>query len=82
MQASVLFHVINNPSKEAKWYLIKQYITNLLSQCDWTQLSDSGLSLSQQVMWMEYRQTLKDIDTTYQNPDDVVFPDAPVGVRP
>jgi len=76
------YYIDRLPDTATKWQMIKHHAINLLTQCDWTQLPDSGLTLSQQVEWMEYRQTLKELDTTYTNPDDVVFPDAPIGERP
>ena len=39
----------------------------LLELSDWTQLSDLGLSTEQKTLWTNYRQTLRDIPTTYSN---------------
>lgn len=37
----------------------------LLAECDWTQGADSPLSDSQKSEWATYRQSLRDITTTY-----------------
>ena len=37
----------------------------LLAECDWTQGADSPLSDSQKAEWATYRQSLRDITTTY-----------------
>ena len=37
----------------------------LLAECDWTQGADSPLSNSQKAKWATYRQSLRDITTTY-----------------
>lgn len=38
-----------------------------LSACDWTQLSDAGLSPEQTLAWGEYRQALRDMDLSTTN---------------
>lgn len=48
----------------------------LLSQTDWTQLSDSPLSTEQKGEWATYRQTLRDL-TANESWPNIVFPDAP-----
>lgn len=48
-----------------------------LAESDWTQLSDSPLSSTVKTAWATYRQALRDITTTYPNPEDVVWPTPP-----
>lgn len=63
------------------WDEIRVQRNELLSQSDWTQTPDSPLNqstrLTERAKWREYRQALRDITTTYTDPNDVVFPDAP-----
>ena len=52
----------------------------LLSESDWTQVSDSPLSDSKKAEWATYRQQLRDLPSTYSSAtsiDDVVFPTEP-----
>ena len=52
----------------------------LLSESDWTQVSDSPLSDSKKAEWATYRQQLRDLPSTQSSAtsiDDVVFPTEP-----
>lgn len=52
----------------------------MLSQSDWTQMSDADLTEDQKSLWTSYRQELRDLDfvsTNITNVDDVVWPDSP-----
>jgi hypothetical protein len=54
--------------------------SHLLAACDWTQAVDSPLSEQKRTEWAAYRQTLRDLTTTYptvQNASDVVWPTEP-----
>jgi hypothetical protein len=62
------------------WVLVREDRNNLLSKCDWTQLSDNGLSDSKKAEWATYRQSLRDLPTTYSSATDrsgVTFPSEP-----
>lgn len=48
----------------------------LLSNCDWTQLPDNGLSDAKRAEWAAYRQQLRDITSTVDL-GNVVWPIAP-----
>lgn len=48
----------------------------LLSECDWTQLEDSPLSVSQKQAWAIYRQTLRDFPETC-DPYNPIWPIKP-----
>lgn len=55
-----------------------------LRESDWTQFSDSPLSISQKEKWAIYRQLLRDLPNGYLptfddkgNTVDVVFPETP-----
>lgn len=63
------------------WDEIRSERNQLLNQSDWTQTPDSPLNqsarLAERALWREYRQALRDITTTYSDPNDVVFPNPP-----
>lgn len=44
-----------------KLELIRQERNNRLSECDWTQLADSPLTLEKRQEWAQYRQKLRDL---------------------
>lgn len=56
------------------WEMIKQKRNKLLSQSDYTQMPDWP---GDKVLWAEYRQALRDIPSTFSNPNEVVWPKAP-----
>ena len=49
----------------------------LLSQCDWTQVADSPLTVAQKQAWADYRQALRNVPQDFPTPDDVAWPEAP-----
>ena len=52
----------------------------LLTESDWTQVSDSPLIDAKKTEWATYRQELRDLPSSHQsttNFDDVVFPTQP-----
>ncbi len=49
----------------------------LISATDWTQMPDAPLSVEKKAEFTAYRQTLRDIPQTYDNPDDVIWPAKP-----
>jgi len=65
----------NSTSKT--WDEIKAKRNELLSACDWTQLTDAVLTLDEKTAWQDYRQTLRDIPQDYASPDDVIIPTPP-----
>jgi hypothetical protein len=51
-----------------------------LQMCDWTQGADSPLTDSKKTEWQTYRQSLRDLPTTYSSitsRDDVTWPSKP-----
>ena len=46
---------------------IRDHRNLLLSQSDWTQLSDNGLTDAQKEQWRTYRQSLRDLPQTYSS---------------
>lgn len=57
-----------------KWKQIRQKRNRLLLECDWTQLFDS---LVDKMSWSNYRQELRDIPQTYNDPNTVIWPTPP-----
>jgi len=64
----------NNLSSELKWDSIRGERNRILSESDWTQLSDSVVD---KLLWANYRQLLRDIPQNFQSPDSVVWPTRP-----
>ena len=60
---------------ENQWQQIRVARNEILTQCDWTILSDSPVSSSIED-WKTYRQQLRDI-TNQSNPFEVVWPTQP-----
>lgn len=63
-------------TSEFKWDQIRSQRSQLLLECDWTQLGDSPLLASEIIHWQQYRQELRDI-TLQPDPDAIIWPVAP-----
>ncbi|MEC6881461.1 tail fiber assembly protein [Photobacterium piscicola] len=59
------------------WAAIRSRRDNLILETDFTQVSDSPLSPEKKAEFTAYRQVLRDIPQTYDNPDDIVWPTKP-----
>lgn len=59
------------------WNNIRSVRNRLLSDSDWTQLNDVPLTVEMVQKWAEYRQELRDITQTFDDPDFVIFPEKP-----
>lgn len=61
------------------WDNVRKARNAILLQCDWTQLADVQASMteSERTAWSVFRQQLRDLTTTYENAEDVVFPQPP-----
>jgi hypothetical protein len=66
------------PTEAEKWTALRQVRGELLTVCDWTQVSDAPLTFDQRATWAEYRQALRDL-TEAATPESVIFPEAPNG---
>jgi hypothetical protein len=64
-------------SNEQWWMIARWWRSALLSESDWSQVSDNSLSEIQRESWRQYRQELRDITDSFSNPKDIVFPDMP-----
>ena len=63
--------------KVVTWDEIRQKRNILLKDSDWTTIPDSNPKPSKED-WLKYRQSLRDITTTFKNPQDVVWPSNPL----
>jgi hypothetical protein len=59
---------------QSKWEDIRILRSELLSECDWTQLSDIPTETKE--LWQTYRQSLRDI-TSQTNPFSITWPVKP-----
>lgn len=56
---------------------VKKKRTDLLEECDWTQLPDSPLSDSDKTAWATYRQALRDVPSQEGFPFTITWPTKP-----
>lgn len=78
MKASCLWFGIPDRTNNQKIEIISEYAKTLLLNSNWTQSSDSGLSILERSIWKDYRDNLRSIRDSFENPDDVTFPEPPV----
>lgn len=64
---------------EAEWEAVRKQRDQLLTESDVYVLPDrwAAMTPEQQQAWTDYRQTLRDIPQTFNDPADVVWPQAP-----
>ena len=58
--------------KQSIWSALRAQRNSLLSACDWTQLNDAQLSQDKKDEWTVYRQKLRDVPKSVQDPSDPV----------
>lgn len=61
------------------WEWARSFREQLLKNSDWTQLPDYPGSNEQKQLWTTYREQLRNITESSDNPADVVFPPDPDG---
>tara|TARA_B100000035_G_C20755222_1_gene445774 strand:- start:124 stop:477 length:354 start_codon:yes stop_codon:yes gene_type:complete len=54
---------------------VRSHRTSLLKECDWTQLPDSPLTSTKKAAWATYRQALRDLPASTDDP--IVWPTPP-----
>ena len=59
------------------WTDLRERRNALLSQSDWTQMSDSPLSAEDRAIWVAYRKSLRDLPTTTTDPASPTWPTPP-----
>jgi len=52
-------------------------VNALLGSSDWTQDNDSGLDDDAKTSWATYRQRLRDLSASTEDPDELTWPEAP-----
>ena len=62
---------------DAKWQTIRTHRNFLLRQTDWTQLNNVIISNEEKLLWIEFRQNLRDIPQLFSSPDEVSMPAYP-----
>jgi hypothetical protein len=63
--------------EELAWEFARDKRNRLLSECDWTCVTDSQLSEADQASWQTYRQALRDVPQNENDPENITWPDAP-----
>jgi Phage tail assembly chaperone protein len=59
------------------WNKLREDRNALLTRSDWTQFSDSPLTLEQKAAWATYRQQLRDLPANTPDPSQVTWPTPP-----
>ena len=59
------------------WLKVRESRALFLRETDWTQMPDAPLTPEKKIEFTVYRQALRDIPQTYDNPDDIVWPTKP-----
>lgn len=62
---------------ENYWEMIRQKRDELITKTDWTQAGDAPLNAEKKAEFAAYRQTLRDIPQSVDDPDNVVWPEKP-----
>ena len=65
------------PTREQLLIPIRQQRNYLLAECDWTQFSDSPLTIEKKTEWVAYRQLLRDLPTII-DVNNPIFPEKPI----
>lgn len=60
-----------------KWSEIRKYRDFLITQTDWTQIPDAPLDNEMKAKYLAYRQALRDLPQSTDNPDEIVWPVKP-----
>lgn len=63
---------------DEQWWTVARWWRNaLLTESDWSQVTDNSLTEEQRELWRNYRQELRNITSTYTDPKEISFPDLP-----
>lgn len=62
---------------QAKWDVMRAERNKRLTECDWTQLIDSPLSVEQKAVYASYRQTLRDLPENITDINNIQWPVKP-----
>lgn len=84
----VLIEVLGPPSEgltpepapltlDEQWTAVRVQRGARLAASDWTQVADAPLSSPAVVAWRAYRQALRDIPESFEDPSSIVWPEKP-----
>jgi hypothetical protein len=59
------------------WAIARWWRGALLNESDWSQVPDNSLTEEKRLEWRLYRESLRSLTDTYEDPQDIVFPDMP-----
>lgn len=62
---------------EGHWIVVRSKRNSLLLESDWTQLTDSPITLEKKAEWQIYRQQLRDV-TSQLDPKNIIWPTKPL----
>ena len=63
---------------DEQWWAVARWWRNaLLTESDWSQVTDNSLTEEQRELWRAYRQELRNITSNYTDPKEISFPDLP-----
>ena len=62
---------------DRKWGQVRAERDRLLAASDWSQMPDNALDAPTIAAWAAYRQELRDVPQTQDDPDSIVWPEAP-----
>jgi hypothetical protein len=65
----------SEPELSLTWDQIRSQRNYLLSQTDWIFAPD--VTLKNKEAWLTYRQSLRDIPSTFKSPEEVIWPEKP-----
>ena len=68
--------VVVPPAVPPTWEDIRVKRDNLLKDSDWSAFPDANPKPSKE-SWLTYRQELRDLPSTFKNPEEVVWPEKP-----
>ena len=68
---------LRNLVEKKYWKSIREERNKRISACDWTQLPNAPLSGAKKYEWETYRQALRDITQTTEDPTNPVWPIQP-----
>lgn len=61
----------------AQWGVIRYKREQLIEDTDWTQMTDSPLTTDKKTEFATYRQALRDLPSSTDNPNNIVWPEKP-----
>jgi len=78
MEREILIMDESEITNEQWWAVARWWRNALLSESDWSQVSDNSLTEAQREVWRQYRQQLRNIGDDFADPKTIAFPNIPV----